>query len=107
MGVSRIKLEENRRDENIVQFEEKDSIIQVPDEVRLEFKNRTGIYVPNEYHIKRSSKISLKTKIREHIGMSKKKLENNDRHSIFEFDFDPQEYNAGKWHGYNAKETPT
>ena len=69
------------------------------DEIRLEFKSRTGIDVPNEFRIKRSSKIRLKTTIREHLGMAKTTLENNYRNSIFEFDFDPKEYIGGNWHG--------
>ena len=69
------------------------------DEIRLEFKSRTGIDVPNEFHINRSSKISLKTTIREHLGMAKTTLENNYRNSIFEFDFDPKVYIGGNWLG--------
>ena len=69
------------------------------DEIRLEFKSRTGIDVPNEFRIKRSSKIRLKTTIREHLGVAKTTLENNYKNSIFEFDFDPKEYNGGNCHG--------
>ena len=69
------------------------------DQIRLEFKSRTGIDVPNEFHIKRSSKISLKTTIREYLGMAKTTLGNNYRNSIFEFDFDPKEYIGGNLYG--------
>ena len=82
--------------------DEEDLIVEVPENIRKAFKDRTGIDIPNEYHILKTSNSRQKFEIRQYSGTITKKMEKIDRQAVFKFDFDSRIFHVDETYGKNA-----
>ena len=84
--------------------DEEELIVEVPDNIRKTFRHRTGINIPNKYHIMKNKNTRQKCEIRQYSGTITKKMEKIDRQAIFKFDFDSRIYHFDEAYGRNAIE---
>ena len=84
--------------------DEEDLIVEVPENIRKTFKHRTGIDIPNKYHIMKKRNTHQKCEIRQYSGTITKRMEKIDRQAILKFDFDSRIYHFDEAYGRNAIE---
>ena len=81
-----------------------DLIVEVPENIRKTFRDRTGIDIPNKYHITKNRNTRQKCEIRRYSGTITRKMEKIDRQAIFKFDFDSRIYHFDEAYGRNPIE---